>query len=270
MCSTANAEAIEEIVQDFVDEEMAFTAFDITQRGLELGTTTETHSHLKSSVHGMYGSLQGQGYTRTLVSTVTGQTWLYHLLHADISFDIARIQDAASVNADAQSSDDDDDALPSPNTSPTSPVATICVGGGVNGSDKIRQHQVDVGSDATRNKPTTPQVQPGSNNPSGETKEVTNREGRLHVGKAVMEQIKCFPGRQVNVVKNDQGNAEIIPGSVKTPADGIMATYTVNSDGRLRISKGVLVDTFGVSVAVTGAFAVVIYSDKVIIRPITS
>ncbi len=246
MCTAANAQAIADIIQEYVDEEKNFTAFDITQQGLKRGTTTEVHSHLKSAVHTQWSWLQTQGYDRTLISAPGGrQAHLYHPIGADILPDIQRLADA---DTDNDGDDDNDNTLPSPNTSPAAttvadPTAASAVAAAV--------------ATATAT---------GSADPAGQTRDVTDAEGRLNVGRTELQQLQCYPGRKIHVFENDNGQAELQPHTANSDGDLAVSSYTVNSDGRLRIGKRTLDAIFGSDNK--GAFNIIVYSDKIIISEI--
>lgn len=111
MTQAANERAILDIIEEFVDEGKSFTAFDITQEGYKRSTTQGTHGTLKNLVHAtMNQFFISHDYDRSLITTPTGNAWLYHPTNDDISAYTNQLD-----VTDGHDSDDDDDAIPSPN-----------------------------------------------------------------------------------------------------------------------------------------------------------
>lgn len=231
MCTQANYDAIGYIINDFVAEEKNFTAFDVTQEGFNRGTTTETHRHLKGAVHARWYELQSQGYTRVLIPTPTGDTWLYHPVGADIQPDIDRINpNGVNINvdnADDDNDDDDDDYLLSPNIP--------CPGA---------QTNAQTGSTKTF------------------VRHVTDVEGRLHLSKSELSQIGAKPGDKI-VIYLRPNKIEIRIDNRQTMSSHNTYFQSVNHDGRVRIGKLILNHLNSPA----GSFKIVVHNDCLVIEP---
>ena len=137
MCTTANAILIDQIIEDWADKELMFTAFDVTQEGKARGTT-ERHGQLKSAVHGNWDNLRySRNYSRTLIQTPGGQAWLFHPDGGDIS--------DYTDKFDIDQPDDDDDGLASPNTYGT-PAPSVAAPSGQN-VNITKEGRLNVGPD---------------------------------------------------------------------------------------------------------------------------
>jgi hypothetical protein len=99
MCNADNAVIMQEVVEEFVQDERAFTAFDATQEGMQRGTT-ERHRSLKGQVHAnMQSGLSDGSYERSLIPTPTGDAWLYHPAGYDVQKHAQRLQIDAAQSA---------------------------------------------------------------------------------------------------------------------------------------------------------------------------
>lgn len=233
MCNQSNFEAIGDIINDFVAEDRCFTAFDVTEEGKERETTDETYRHLKGAVHARHAELLKQSYTRTLIPTPSGNAWLYHPVGADIQPEIDRI------NADDDSNDND--LLPSPNQIASAAPAAM-------GTSQV-----------------TPQTQTAVvDEETSRSKAVTDVENRLHISSAEVKTANFTPKQVVAVVKTFQGLKIVVdPEPQVTP----LKLYNVNADGRLRISKNVLEQCFGETLAGRGSFEIEAIAGCISITP---
>jgi len=216
MCQTANATLIDTVVDEFVQQQKLFSAYDITREAKSRGAT-EYHGQMKGQVHARWGDLQTTGYTRSLVPTPTGDTWLYHPIHADIQPYID------SVNGNQSST-----ALPSPNTAPTPSLS------------------VSAPTVAT----------------SGDVKnQSTDAEGRLPIYNDQMSTLGAAAGDKVNVyVDKGQSITLTLPtNNSSTP----YAEYTVNADGRVRLSNKILAAYLP---SVSGVYRVSTTKDNIIVK----
>ena len=227
MCTQANHDAIADIVNEMVNGGHIFTAFTVTQLGLQRGTTTESHGHLKSAVHAQYNDLLNRGYTRSIGQTPTGDTWVYHPVGADIQ----PFLDLINPHGTSSSQSSGPVTLPSPNTATPSknaatPPTTIKV---------AATTAAAVLAAAT-------------------IKKTTDIEGRLQVPKTALDAIGAKRG---DFIKVEHANGKL----VLRHAAGAGQLY-VNNDGRLRISPSDLNNLSAV-----GAYKVTVDGKTIVIEP---
>ena len=78
MCSPQNQVIVDNVINDFVQNNKPFTAFDVTQEARKQDAT-EFHGQMKASVHGRWADLQNHNYQRQTVSLAGSPVdpWLY-------------------------------------------------------------------------------------------------------------------------------------------------------------------------------------------------
>lgn len=232
MCDAVNEQAISDIVDEFVQKEKCFTAFDATQEGERRGTTTERHGLLKGSVHAQFNRIQSQSYTRTLVNTASGDAWLYHPVGADITAEVARLSNnqshsLPSPNLPSPNDDDDDGILPSPNFS-TQQI--------------INQSNTSVLGAKTS------------------IKRATNSEGRLQIPKELLEQADITKEAAI-----EQVGGKLVVSRRTYPDTPGTTLYQLNTDGRIRLGPKALNRLPSNS----GAFKMTVVGNKIEILPLT-
>ena len=226
MCMTANSQLIDSIVDDLVSRQECFSAWDVTRAAKQRGAT-ENHFQMKSAVHARWFDLQNNGYTRSLVPTPTGDTWLYHPVGADTQPYIDRVN-----KGQAGTTLHSPNTLPSPNTSPAAPVATSASLTSVTPSLSIGQ-KLAVAATGTSLKTAT-----------------TDIDGRLGIYQDQLEEIGAKPFSNVSIFIPKTGAIIIQNSRSATSTNGKPSiVYTVNKDGRIRLSRHVLTQAFGTHIA---------------------
>ena len=219
MCNQANADIMVDVVADLINDEKSFTAFDSTQEGMRRGTS-ERHSDLKGQVHGgMRNEVNAGTYERTLISTPTGDAWLYHPTGTDPSTYLDGKGWASTQPSSAQPSsrqpisqpvaaadDDDDDDVQDPAVSRRSAISGR--------SNRIL--------DRLRTKSALAKVQN------------IDAEGRLPVYGDMLRQIGLGPTMIVEV--GEHSGAVVLAAKVGYAE----RSYMVNGDGRIRLNGDLL------------------------------
>lgn len=215
MCMTANSSLIDSIVDELVAKLDMFSAYDVTRAAKQRGAT-ENHFQMKSAVHSRWFDLQNNGYSRSLVPTPTGDTWLYHPVGADTQSYIDRVNQGQSGNLPSPNTSPH---LPSPNTSPAAPVAT---------------------SPSLTSAPASLSTSSGTSVKTA----TTDMDGRLPIYSDQLTEIGAKPLSVLFVFVPKTGAIIVTKGASKSLGSPI-ASYTVNKDGRVRLSSRILQAAFG-------------------------
>ena len=85
MCAYVNE--IEDVVSEFVNADVMFTAFDVTMALRKRSKSRIQHYEVKGEVHKMFANGGMFSYNRTLANlpNVNPQPWVYHPVSADVS-----------------------------------------------------------------------------------------------------------------------------------------------------------------------------------------
>jgi len=246
MCNTlnidpANVTRLEVVLAEMVGSDQMFTAWDITSRAKKQGAT-QFHRDMKDFVHAKFddGELNPHDYTRTLVPTPTGDAWLYHKVGADIKSYVDHINSQPAPSVPPFGFDPAQYA----NTSPAAAAA------------------VQTASAASMTAVSAAPVTAASMTavtPTVKTQPI-DADGRLPVYADTLAEINAAPLSTVFVFSQ--------PGVglyIKTPDNsGTKPThvYTVNKDGRVRISESVLADFK----SPTGVYNVTVENGSVVVK----
>lgn len=215
MCMTANSTLIDSIVDELVAKLDMFSAYDVTRAAKQRGAT-ENHFQMKSAVHSRWFDLQNNGYSRSLVPTPTGDTWLYHPVGADTQSYIDRVNQGQSGNLPSPNTSPH---LPSPNTSPAAPVVT---------SPSLTSATASLSTSSGTSVKTA----------------TTDTDGRLPIYGDQLVDIGAKPFSVVYVFVPKTG-AILVAGQGRSNLGKPFASYTVNKDGRIRLSSRILQAAFG-------------------------
>lgn len=224
MCLASRTSAFASVVDSIIDGLVAklemFSAYDVTRAAKQQGAT-ENHYQMKGAVHARWFDLQNNGYTRSLVPTPTGDTWLYHPQGADIQPYTDRINNGQPGTTVLPSPNTAPTALPSPNTSPATPApatpsltatatATVATAAATGSSAKIQ---------------------------------LRNTAGRLPIYADQLGEIGASAGSKIDIFVHTNKTIEIALAGSKTATP--YAQYTIANDGRVYVAKSILETLYG-------------------------
>lgn len=246
MCQTMiidpkNVAILEDVFKIAIDDLFTFTAWDITSRAKKQGAT-QFHNDMKSFVHDKFenGDLSVLDYTRTLVPTPSGQAWLYHKVGADIQpyVDHINSQPAPSV--------------PPFGFNPAQYAST----------NAVAAQQATTATQASMTAVNAAPVTAASMTAIAPVvkRQAIDGDGRLpiyadtlsEIGAKELGTVMVFVEKNVGLYIQNPNNTGTKPSHV----------YTVNKDGRVRLSASVLADFK----SPTGTYTVTVENDKVVVK----
>ena len=205
MCNAANQSIIDAIINEKIQNNEMFTAWDITSEAKRRGAT-EWHNDLKKGVHQAYTYIESQGYVRTNQIAIPGSNasalnpWIYYPDGSDPKDYIANL----GTGKPTVGSNPAHAVIAAPVTAPAvSTPATATKSVSLNDSD------IDA-------------------------------DGRLHISKNIISAAKLGLGDVVVVWDKGNGTVVLSAASNVSLLGITLGKYMVNADGRIRINAKTL------------------------------